>query len=77
MNRAELEALAYDEAVRLKEKWFNHYHPYTCWIEIPKDVSFVDEDYFCRLVESELEIMGEKITRDGKFFKINRFQCHK
>lgn len=49
MNRAELEALAYDEAVRLKEEWFNHYHPYTCWIEIPKDVSFVDEDYFCRL----------------------------
>lgn len=77
MNRAELEALAYDEAMRLKETYFGHHHPYTCWMEIPADVSFIDEDEFCMLVQLELERSGEKITRDGRFFKINRFQHHK
>lgn len=74
MDRAELEALAYDEAVRLKEVYFDHHHPYTCWIEIPAGVSYRDEDLFCKLVETELENMGENITRDGKFFKIDKFQ---
>ena len=74
MNRNELEALAYDEAMRLKEEYFDHYHPYTCWMEIPAEVSYVDEDAFCVLVQEELERMGEKITRDGIYFKIDKFQ---
>lgn len=77
MERNKLVALAYDEAARLKEDCFNHYHPYTCWIEIPAGVSYADEDLFYSMVEDELKIMGEEITRDGKFFKINRFQSHK
>lgn len=77
MNRNELEALAYDEAIRLKETYFDHHHPYTCWMEIPAEVSFVDEDEFYWLVQVELERQGEKITRNGKFFKIDRFQNHK
>ncbi len=77
MNRPELEALAYDEALRLMEVYFTHVHPYTCWIDIPADVSYNEVDFFCRLVEDELLLKGEKITRNGKFFKINRFQHNK
>lgn len=74
VKRSELSALAYDEATRLVEEYFSHHHPYTCWMEIPAEVSYAEEEFFCSLVESELRARGEKITRDGKYFKIDKFQ---
>ena len=74
MNRAELEALAYDEALCLLETSFSFDNPYTCVIDLPPEISFNDESAFYRQVEEELAAKGEKIAREGEFFKILRYQ---
>ena len=53
----------------------HHYHPYTVEIET-NGVPYDKEEYFCRLVEEELQKKGEKISRDGRYFKIDRYQAH-
>lgn len=73
MTKSELEALAYDEAQRLLEKEFTYHNPYTRIIECD-EIPYNQQSEFCQIVEKELELKGEKITRDGKFFKINKFQ---
>lgn len=71
----DLVALAAEEARRLYEANFHHYHPYT--VEIETDgVPYDKVEYFCRLVEEELLTKGEKIRRDGRYFKIDRYQSH-
>ena len=74
-HETDLVALAAEEAIRLYEVYFHHHHPYTVEIEtdgVPSDRI----DYFCRLVEEELELKGEKIRRDGRYFKIAKYQAH-
>lgn len=73
MDRAELEARAYDEAQRLLERDFSFYNPYTCIIEAD-EIPFGDRDRFYGLVEIELAAKGEKISRDGQYFKISKYQ---
>ena len=71
----DLVALAAEEARRLYEANFHHHHPYTVEIEtdgVPEDRT----EYFCRLVEEELLAKGEKIRREGQYFKIDRYQSH-
>ena len=71
----DLVALAAEEASRLYEVNFHHYHPYT--VEIETDgVSYDKVETFCRLVEEELLAKGEKIRREGRYFKIDRYQSH-
>lgn len=77
MKRSELEALAYEEAVRLLEKEFSFHNPYSRVIET-EGIPYGDIETFCRLVEDELELKKEKITRDNKYpnlFKIDKFQA--
>ncbi|MCI9246254.1 MAG: hypothetical protein HFJ30_03905 [Clostridia bacterium] len=69
-----LEAEASEEARRLYEREFHYHNPYTRVIEtggIP--TSQVEE--FCQMVEEELLRKGEKIHREGKYFKIERYQA--
>lgn len=70
---AELEARASEEARRLYEQEFHYYNPYSREIDI-KGIPCALEDKFCRMVEEELELKGEKIHRNGKYFKIDRYQ---
>ncbi len=70
----ELEAMAAEEARRLYEVEFSFYNPYTrfiCTDGIPAD----QEETFCRLVEEELLLKGEKIHRSGAMFKICEYQA--
>ena len=69
----DITALAYDEAQRLLETCFACYYPYTCIIE-DDGVPFEKRETFYRQVEEELLLKGEKITRNGKYFKIDRYQ---
>ncbi len=73
MTKSELEALAYDEAQRLLEKEFTYHNPYSRIIECDQ-IPYNQQDEFCQMVEEELKLKGETITRDGKFFKIDKFQ---
>lgn len=72
----DLVALASEEANRLYETYFHHHHPYSVEIET-YGVPTGREDYFYRLVEEELLNKGEKIRRNGQYFKIDRYQAHK
>lgn len=74
-NAVDLVALAAEEASRLYEANFHHYHPYTVVIETD-GVPFDRVEYFCSLVEEELALKGEKIRRDGRYFKIEKYQAH-
>lgn len=69
----DITALAYDEAQRLLETCFACYFPYTCVIE-DYGVAFEEQEKFYGQVEEELLLKGEKITRNGKYFKIDRYQ---
>ena len=76
MTRAELEAMASEEARRLYEKEFSYCNPYTVTIEdneIPHNL----RDSFYQLVEDELLEKGEKISRNGQYFKIDKYQKKK
>lgn len=70
-----MEALAYDEAQRLLETSFNFYNPYTCIIET-EGIPFNEKELFCKMVEQELALRGEKINRRGEYFKITKYQKH-
>ena len=72
MTEHELIALAFEESQRLIEKYFISYWPYSCWIELDS-IPYNDQDHFCDLVEAELLQKGHKITRIGKFFKVNKW----
>lgn len=73
MTNSELEALAYEEAQRIIAEECSYYNPYTRIIECG-DVPYSEEEQFCGMVEKELKLKGESIKRDGKYFKICRFQ---
>ncbi len=64
---------AYEEAQRLLEKCFSFHNPYTCIIEA-EGIPFEQQDKFYQLVEEELLKKGERIIREGEYFKIERFQ---
>jgi len=73
MDNNEIEAMASEEAVRLYEKEFQHYNPYTR--EINADgIPYSKQEIYFRLVEEELLAKGEKIQRQGAYFKIERYQ---
>ena len=74
-EQLDLSALAYDEAGRLYENFFHHYYPFTVEIETT-GVPYDREEAFCRLVEYELALKGEKIRRNGRYFKIDKYQAH-
>ena len=69
-------ALAYEEAQRLLEKYFTFHNPYACMIEA-EGVPFEQQENFYQMVEDELLKKGERIKRDGPYFKIVRFQKSK
>ena len=70
-----IKALAYEEVQRLLEKCFSFHNPYTCIIETDiYGIPFNQKEEFCRLVEKELLEKGEKISREGEYFKIDKFQ---
>ena len=69
----DLTAKAYEEAQRLLEKCFSYHNPSMCEIYV-EDVPFEEREKFCSLVEDELLVKGEKITRFGSYFKIPRYQ---
>ena len=71
----DLVAMAAEEASRLYEKFFHHYHPWSVDIDTA-GVPFEDEERFCRLVEEEIAAKGEKIRRNGRYFKIDKYQAH-
>ena len=73
MENYELEALAYDEAIRILEKYFSYYNPYTNIIEVG-NVPYNYQERFCQMVEYELKLKGEDIKRDGRYFKILKYQ---
>ena len=69
----DITALAYEEAQRLLEACFSFDNPYTCMIE-SSGVPFEQQEDFYQMVEEELLERGEKIRREGSYFKILRFQ---
>ena len=69
----DIESLAYEEAQRIMEECFSFYNPYTCIIEV-EEIPFEQREHFCQLVEDELFERGERIKRDGPYFKIIKFQ---
>ena len=71
-----LTALASEEARRLLEEEFSYDNPYTVVIE-DEGVPYTQRDRFYGLVEEELLMKGEKITRNGQFFKIDKYQKKK
>lgn len=75
MTDIDLEALAYEEAQRLMEKEFTFHNPYSRIIECD-DIPYDQEEKFCQMVEDELALRGETIARQGKYFKICRYQRH-
>lgn len=68
-----LEAEASEEARRLYEREFSFFNPYTREIET-EGISHSKEEAFCQMVEDELRRRGEKILRNGRYFKISRYQ---
>lgn len=73
LDTIELEVLADEEARRLYEVEFSHHNPYTREIET-SGIPYPQEEEFCQLVEQELLRKGEKIHRNGRYFKIARDQ---
>lgn len=69
-----IEAMAAEEARYLYETEFSHENPYTRFIN-DDSVPISQRELFCRLVEEELAMKGEKIHRDGNMFKICRYQA--
>jgi len=69
----DMTALAYEEAQRLLETCFSCYYPYTCVIE-DNGIPFEEREHFYGQVEEELLLKGEQITRQGKYFKIDKYQ---
>ena len=76
MDEMYLQALAYDEAQRLIEKCFSFFNPYSNEIEA-ETVPFNLRDHFYALVQKELELKGQRITRRGAYFKIDMYQAKK
>lgn len=74
-EQLDLSALAYDEAGRLYENFFHYHNPFTIEIDTT-GVPYYLEEAFCRLVEDELALKGEKIRRNGRYFKIDKYQAH-
>ena len=73
MDRGQLEVLAYEEAQRLIEKEFWFINPGVCEI-YAEHIPSSERDKFYKLVEEILLEKGEKITRHGEFFSIDKFQ---
>lgn len=73
MNDMTLMAMASEEARRLLEKEFSFHNPYTVVIE-DGEIPFTQREQFWSLVEEELRMKGEKITRIGPHFKIDKYQ---
>ena len=73
MDKMTMTAMAYEEAQRLLEKSFSFHNPYTCEIEA-EGIPFNQREEFYKLVEEELLERGEKISRQGEFFKIDKYQ---
>ena len=73
MNNNEIEARACEEAVRLYENEFHYYNPYTREINA-EGIPYSKQEMYFRLVEEELLAKGEKILRQGAYFKIARYQ---
>ena len=71
-----LTALASEEARRLIEKEFSYHNPYSVVIE-DEGIPYTQRERYYALVEEELLMKGEKITRNGQFFKIDRYQNKK
>ena len=71
-----ISVLAYEEAQRLLEKCFSFYNPYTCIIEA-EGIPYESQEKFYQMVENELLEKGEKIKREGPYFKIVKFQKSK
>lgn len=69
----DIRELAYEEAQRLLETCFSFYNPYTCIIEA-EGVEYDEREDFYRLVEEELLCKGERIRREGQYFKISKYQ---
>ena len=69
----DIRALAYEEAQRLLETVFSYHNPYACIIEVG-GIPFEKQETFCQMVEEELLAKGERITRSGAYFKIDRYQ---
>ena len=76
MHSSDIRALSYEETQRLLETCFTFYNPYTCIIEA-EGIPFENQEQFYRMVEEELLAKGEKIRREGPYFKILRFQSNK
>ena len=72
MNKMEIEAKAYEEAQRLLETSFSFDNPYTCEID-DSEIPFSDRDFFYAEVEKVLSDKGEEIKREGRYFKICRY----
>ena len=75
VQTTDLVAMAAEEASRLYETCFHHYHPWSVDIDTT-GVPYDKVETFCRLVEEELALRGEKIRRDGRYFKIDKYQAH-
>lgn len=73
LSNMALEAEASEEARRLYEEEFHYYNPYTREIDT-RGIPYSQEEWFCQMVEDELHLKGEKIHRDGRYFKIDRYQ---
>lgn len=76
MDNLQLEVLAYEETQRIIEKEFWFLYPGVCEI-YAEDIPSSQRDKFYQLVEAELTKKGEKITRYGEFFSIDKFQPKK
>ncbi len=73
MENMELQAIASEEARRLYEKEFSYFNPYTREIDT-EGIPYTQKEAFCRMVEEELLQKGEKIRRQGQYFKIDKYQ---
>jgi len=73
MESFELMAIASEEARRLYEKEFSYFNPYTREIEDEGIPAALCPLYY-QMVEEELRLKGEAITRHGKYFKIDKYQ---
>ncbi|MCI9087634.1 MAG: hypothetical protein HFJ32_03660 [Clostridia bacterium] len=73
LSTMELEVEASEEARRLYEREFHYNNPYSREIET-NGIPYSQEEQFCQMVEDELRLKGEKIHRNGRYFKIDRYQ---
>ncbi len=74
MDNMEIYARAYEEAQRLIEKCFSFFNPYSCEID-DEGIPFNQREAFYREVEDVLFEKGYNITRNGRYFKIDRYQA--